>query len=111
MTRVKRGNVARNRRKKILKLAKESLINEIIKKKEIQKIFNMELENSFVNDYLRDLYKKLNFENEDDFKNSLLNSKNYTIEEIKFKLKTEILWNELIYFKYRKQVKIDQKKN
>ena len=35
---------------------------------------------------------------------------NYSIDEIKHKIKLELFWNELIYSKYNKQVKIDQNK-
>ena len=40
------------------------MINEIIKKKEIVKIFNFEDENLFVEQYLKDLYIKLDINNE-----------------------------------------------
>ena len=43
----------------ILKLSKESLIREIIKKNEIEKVFDFSLDNPFVNDYLKSLYTKL----------------------------------------------------
>ena len=95
---------------KIFQLSKESLINEIIKLNEIKKIFNIEDENSFVKDYLKQLYTKLNFNSELEFERSLLASKNYSLNEIKQKLKIEILWNELIYLKYNNQVKIDKEK-
>jgi len=43
---------------KILDLAKVSLINEIIKKKEILKLIDLNQENPFVDDYLKNLYEK-----------------------------------------------------
>ena len=89
-------------------IAKNSLVNEIIKKKEIIKIFDLEEKNSFVDQYLKDLYTKLNVDNEKDFINALSNKKNYSIKEIKEKIKIEILWNELIYSKYVNQIKINQ---
>ena len=46
----------------ILKLAKSSLINEIIKKKEISKFIDTTSDNTFLDQALRDLYSKLNFE-------------------------------------------------
>ncbi len=94
--------------KKKIKIAKNSLINEIIKKREIIKIFNFNDENLFVKKYLDDLYTKLNVNNEKDFKQILLKDKNYTLDEIKEKIKVEILWNELIYSKYVNQIKIDK---
>ena len=95
-----------NETKKI-EIAKNSLINEIIKKKEIIKIFDFEDENLFVERYLKDLYIKLNISNEKDFEKMLLRNENYSLDEIKKKIKIEILWNELIYSKYVNQIKID----
>ncbi len=92
----------------ILSLAKNSLINEIIKKKEFERIFDINEENSLVDEYLKNLYTKLNFGNEVDFKNSLIDKNNYNLNEIKEKIKIEILWNEFIYLKYKNQVKINK---
>ena len=93
---------------KKIEIAKNSLINEIIKKKEIVKVFIFETENSFVEQYLENLYKKLDVNNEKDFEKKLLEEKNYSLDEIKKKLKIEILWNELIYSKYKNQIKINK---
>ena len=38
----------------------------------------------------------------------LLRNENYSLDEIKKKIKIEILWNELIYSKYVNQIKIDK---
>ena len=94
--------------KKILELSKESLIMEIIKKKEIEKIFSLDKTNPFVDDYLKSIYKKLNFDNEKDFEYYLNNSANYSLDKVKQKIKIELMWNELIYLKYNKQVKINK---
>ncbi len=97
-------------KKEIFKLSKESLINEIIKKKEIEKVFSLDRENEFLNDYLRSIYSKLNFNNEKDFENYLINSANYSLDKVKQKLKIELMWNEIIYLRYNEQVKIDKEK-
>ena len=95
---------------KVLGLAKTSLINEIIKKNEIIKLIDINQENIFVDDYLKNLYSKLNYNSEKEFKNEL-NSKNiYSIDEIRNKIKLELLWNELIYQKFNRQIKIDKEK-
>ena len=94
--------------KKKIEIAKNSLINEIIKKREIIKIFNFDDENLFVKQYLKDFYMKLNVNNEKDFEEILLRNDNYSLDEIKEKIKIEILWNELIYSKYASQIKIDE---
>ncbi len=97
-------------KKQIQKIAKDSLINEIIKKNEIEKILDMDAENTYVSEYLKDLYTKLNFQSETDFKDYLSNTSNYSFDKIKEKIKIEVMWNELIYFKYGDQVNIDKQK-
>ena len=94
---------------KVLELAKFSLINEIIKEKEILKfsIKNFE-DNPFLKDYLENLYSKLNFNNQQEFENLLNQKKTYNFEEIKYKINIELHWNELIYNKFERQVKIDK---
>ena len=101
-------NLSKLNKEKISELAKNSLINEIIKKEEINKMLDFNQENPFVNEYLKDAYTRLNYDNENNFKNFLEQRKIYTLEEIKKKIKTEVLWNELIYLKYGNQVKIDK---
>ena len=96
--------------KQIRKIANESLINEIIKKNEIKKILDMTKENTYVNEYMKDLYTRLNFKDEADFKNYLSNSSNYSFNEIKEKINIEIMWNELIFFKYGDQVNINKER-
>ena len=94
----------------ILKLSKESLIREIIKKNEIKKIFDLSLENPLVNEYLKNLYSKLDFDNEKQFNEYILSSSNYSLDDVREKIKIEIAWNELIYFKYKNQLNIDTEK-
>tara|TARA_Y100000591_G_scaffold332821_1_gene371739 strand:+ start:1133 stop:2062 length:930 start_codon:yes stop_codon:yes gene_type:complete len=95
--------------KKIYVLAKRSLINEIIKKKEIEKYLVESDNTSLEENLLKNLYARLDL-NKEEFENILLEKNNYTINDIKKKLKNEILWNDLIYFKFNKQVKIDKEK-
>ena len=95
---------------KITKLAKKSLIKEIIKKKEISKFIDLNKDNMFVDDYLKNLFYKLNYKNVNEFEKELEIKKNNTIEKIKEKIKIELFWNELIYQKYFKLVKINKKK-
>ncbi len=97
-------------KEKITELSKSSLINEIIKKNEIEKILDLDNESQILDDYLKDFYKKLNFEKLSDFENYLTVSTNYSLNEVKEKLKIEIMWNELIYLKYSKQVSLDKQK-
>ena len=78
-------NLSKLNKKKIFELAKNSLINEIVKKEEINKMIDFNQENPFVNEYLKDAYTRLNYDNENNFKNFLEQRKIYTLEEIKKK--------------------------
>tara|TARA_B100001057_G_C22867799_1_gene957344 strand:+ start:3815 stop:4744 length:930 start_codon:yes stop_codon:yes gene_type:complete len=94
---------------KIYVLAKRSLINEIIKKREIEKYLVESDNTSLEENLLKNLYARLDL-NKEEFENILIEKNNYTINDIKKKLKNEILWNDLIYFKFNKQIKIDKEK-
>ncbi len=95
---------------KVLELAKISLINEIIKEKEILKFSGNKFEdNRFLNEYLKNLYSKLSYKNQSEFENLLNQKKTYNFDEIKYKINIELYWNELIYSKFDKLVKIDEK--
>ena len=93
-------NLTQIEEKKILDLSKNSLINEIIKKNEILRLNKIEeKKNEFLEDYLKNLYSRLNFKNENEFKNVLSLKNTYSIDEVKKKLNIELFWNELIYKK------------
>ena len=91
-----------------LELAKNSLINEIVKKKEIKKYLVIESENEFTDAYLKDLYTRSNFNNELEFKEKLKQKNNYTLSQIREKIDVELFWNELIYLKYKNQINVDE---
>ena len=93
----------------IKKIAQESLIKEKIKKIELQKIYDLEKADKYSEQILRDFYKRLNFESENEFYSYLI-SYNLNISDIKEKLKIETLWNEMIFAKYNNQIKIDKEK-
>ena len=95
---------------KILELSQISLINEMVKKKEILKYVELNTaKNKFLSEYLKKLYLRLDFNSEDDFKNDLDLRNTYSIDEIKNKINIELYWNEIIYEKYNKLVKINKK--
>ena len=91
------------------KISKESLIREKIKKIELLKFYDFEKADKYSEQLLSDFYKKLNFENKDEFNSYLINY-NLNISDIKEKLKIETLWNEMIFQKYNSQIKIDKEK-
>ena len=90
-------------------LAKNSIIKEKIKKKELIKYYDLEKASSILESLIIDLSKKLNFRNQEELNKYLLNF-NLDIDEIKEKLKIETLWNQLIYDRFIDQVSIDEKK-
>lgn len=94
----------------ISELAKQSLIKEIIKKNEITKYVNLNEKNEFADEYLKQFYMRLGYENENIFKDDLEKYNTYTIEEIKIKSKIEIYWNDLILSKYNDKININEKK-
>ena len=89
-------------------LAKNSLINEIVKKKETNKFGDIKNKNQLIDDYLKNLYLKLGLTKEIELENILKQKKNFNLSEIKKKIMIELSWNELIYKKYSYQVKIDE---
>ena len=90
-------------------LAKNSIIKEKIKKKELIKYYDLEKASSILETLIIDLSKKLNFRNQEELDKYLLNF-NLDIDEIKEKLKIETLWNQLIYDRFINQVSIDESK-
>ena len=91
----------------LLVIAKNSVIKEFIKKKEIQKYQKLDLHNSQIDSVLNNLIQNLNLQNEDQLKN-YLNNYNFSIERLKKKIEIENEWKNLIYSKYFKTVKIDK---
>ncbi len=92
---------------KLLIIAKNSIVKEFIKKKEIEKYKKLDLTNSQIDSVLNNLIKNLNFQNEDQLKN-YLNDYDFSIEQLKKKIEIENEWKNLIYSKYIKTVKIDK---
>ena len=94
----------------IIKIAKESLIKEIIKKEELKKLIDLNEENDFANQYFNDVLLTLGYKNETEFNNDLVKYNSYTLKEVKFKSRIEIYWNDLIYNKYNSKININKKK-
>tara|TARA_B100000989_G_scaffold292141_1_gene267580 strand:- start:2618 stop:3541 length:924 start_codon:yes stop_codon:yes gene_type:complete len=91
----------------IFDIAKNSLINEVVKKKEIDKYLDLKKKDDLDNKLIKDLCKKLQL-NQEQLKDTLKQKKSYTINEVIVKLRTNIFWNDLIYFKFHKQVRVNE---
>ena len=94
-------------RSKVEDLARNSLITEIIKKIELEKFFDFTKNNHLVNKIEKQLIKRRNISNVEDFK-KILKSKDLNYFIVKEKLLIETLWNKLIYDKYKDNVVINK---
>ena len=56
---------------------------------------------------MKNLYLRLNYNNEKEFKKDLKENGDYSYKDLKQKIKIELLWNQFIYSKYINQVSID----
>jgi len=93
----------------IYKIGLESLLNHKIKKNEVLVNFgNLNLKNE---DYLKALientYKKKGYKNLREFKDKL-NNKGINFNYYEEKIKTNILWGQIIYSKYSNKIIVDE---
>jgi peptidyl-prolyl cis-trans isomerase SurA len=94
----------------IINMAKDSLIREKVKKNELKKNSkHLSVKNDVLKMFIQNFYKGLNIENENKFKN-YLSSYNLDLSTVEDKIKTEILWNQLIYLKFVNQININHEK-
>ena len=93
----------------ILKISENSLIREIIKKREINRIFKNFEDTEFMDEIKKNLYNFKNVDNENEFK-LLAKENNINYEKVLEKIKFEGLWNDFIFKKYNSLVRIDKNK-
>jgi len=96
-------------KKQILGIAEESIVREAVKEVELNKFFDLKQMNPYVDIYIKELYSRLDLKNEDQFQKYLQNY-GLSLNFVKEKVQIEIMWNQLIYDKFRYQIKIDKKK-
>ena len=103
------SNLSEINKDEVAEIAKESLIREKIKLDEIKKFFLIEkYENkTYMDSLLKNIYSKLNLSDISEFEIYLKNF-NLTIEDVREKIKIEILWNQLISRKFQNQIIIDE---
>ena len=92
---------------KVIEIAKNSLIREKIKEIELLKrIGSLEIDQNILNEIILNNFKKNNIETITDFE-EFFKDLNIKPKVIKKKISIEILWNQLIYQIFNKNVKID----
>ena len=88
-------------------IAKNSLVNEIIKQKELEKYFDFKKNINLVNNVEKNLLKKKNIKNKEEFI-KILKNEGLKYETINKKLIIETLWNQLIFNKYSNNIVINE---
>tara|TARA_B100001057_G_scaffold109384_1_gene107316 strand:+ start:5284 stop:6129 length:846 start_codon:yes stop_codon:yes gene_type:complete len=89
------------------KIAKRSIVKEVIRKNEILRYKKLDLQNSQITNVLNNLIQNLNFSNENEFNNYLKNY-NISINDLKKKIEIENEWKNMIFSKYNKSVNINK---
>ena len=95
--------------KQVFNIAKNSLINEVIKKNEAKKFFKFNKNLKTINSIYKDLHNSLGFSSSEEFESLLLKNNSYSNLEIIEKMKIEFFWNRIILEKYSNQVRINKK--
>lgn len=98
-------------KKEVLKIAKDSLIREKIKLYELKKYYDIKKfdNEKLLENIIQNFYQRLNIENKETFKEYLA-SNQITYEQVKEKIKLEILWNQFIGQKFSNQISINENK-
>ncbi len=104
-----RPNLGKISENELIKISENSIIREIIKRKEIDRLFTKTVNIEFIDEIKNNLLKFKGVNNEDELK-ILLNNNNIEYEKIIEKMKYEGLWNELVFKKYNSFLKTDKKK-
>ena len=93
--------------KKVIKLAKNSIIREKIKETELMNHYDLSKPNKYITRIMKNFFNSLGIKTEEEFKKYLLNY-GLSFEEVKKKIIIEAAWNDLIYQKYSKNIEIDE---
>jgi len=94
--------------KDINRYAVDSLINERVKKIEIEKLYEIVGNNVVVDKVIKSLYSNLNITDLDSFK-EYLNINGININQVRNKIGIEVAWNDLIVNKFANSIKVDEK--
>lgn len=103
------NNELKETSEEILKnLAKQSVIKEKIKKKEVSKYFKFNSSQEYLDTIIKDYYTKLGIDSLENFK-IYLQEYDLRLDVVKNKIEIELLWNQLIGRKYQDQININKK--
>ena len=95
-------------KKKTFEISKNSLIREKIKEIDIKRIVKkIDIEKKILDKLILDYFRELKIKSIGEFEKYFLN-KNLNPDSIRKKISIELLWNQLIFSKYNKNIKIDK---
>ena len=93
---------------KIFEISKNSTIKEKIKIIEILKFKKkIEIDNNYLSQLVEESYMKINLNSEEEFLEYLSKYK-LKFDDLKKRLTVEALWNQLIFFKFKDKIQIDE---
>ena len=94
---------------KIYEVATNSIIKNKVKENELRKFFKkFDVDKKYLNEITIKYFDKFDIYSIEELQN-LLQKNNLSLEEIQKKITIQILWNNLIFQKFSKNVKIDKK--
>ncbi len=93
--------------KSLVVYASKSILREKIKELEVNKYFKMGVNEELVSQNLVRLFTRLGLNNINEFEN-LLSDLKLEVEFVKNKIEIELLWNQLIFEKYKNKISIDK---
>ena len=101
-------NINKISKEEIYKISLNSLIKKKIKKIEILKNYeSLDIDQKFMEQLITSTYQNLGFNDLENFKIHL-DKNNINFESFKNKIAIDSLWNEIIFFKFQKKIKIDK---
>ena len=100
-------NLSKLDKNRITEYAKDSLINEKIKKIEIEKNFEIIPNETLLSNVIADIYSSIGISSLTEFEN-YLSQNEVDIQRVKEKLAIEIAWNDLIVRIFNNEIEVDE---
>ena len=94
--------------KEIDRYAIDSAINERVKKIEIEKFYEIVVNNVVIDKIIKNLYSNLNIKDLNSFKKYLIDN-GIDINQVRNKIGIEVAWNDLIVNQFANSIKVDEK--
>ena len=94
----------------LFEISKNSILRDKIKKIEIMNyVKELKVDKNFLSRFIKNKYSKIGINSLENFEN-YLKKNNLNIDVIKEKFIIELIWNDIIYQKFKKKIIIDREK-